>query len=880
MPFIVLGQNGRTSDPENIATVNDIHKQQVAEKLYIHIDRPVYSPGDTIWYKAYLLNESLSGSKSGILYLELVNDSNRIVKREVVKITNGTAIADIALRKTFSVGKYTLRAYTNWMRNFGTEHFFTQQIRIMPADDKQWLVNEDLIVDKDKNANLVLHFTDATRKNLGFRDILLTVSDGNSNLFKSKFLTDSYGNIKAKFPLSEKKGYKHLSVLAEDISKGSVERKMIIPLQLNRPKNIDLQFLPEGGVLLAGLPATVGFKAIGEDGNGINELNGYIYNNTKDQVAAFKPLHGGMGSFVFTPQVGVTYTAKITCADGTANDYTLPAVKSSGISIQVKNISNNDSLQLQISATLDIINNTRSFSLIGLGRDRIYYAENVSFAGKQIIKRLAKSIFPSGIVKFILLDINNQTVCRRMVFVDHHDQLNISFKSNKPDYTIRDSVGLQISVTNALGKPIKGNFSLAVTDDNKVNTSPDNVENIMSYMLLTSELEGTVEDPGYYFIKANKDRTAALDNLMLTQGWVNYNWKQIFSPAVKLPYECEDQFVVKGKASNIFNKPIRNTEITLESNYPPFTLSTMTDKDGRFVFKDFRDLERIEFLIKSTREFNVGITVDEFTPPDFKPIQDHSLPWFVNSDSTLVRYITDDNKVVRNIVKPPDASEQQLDRISGRLLKEVAIVGRRRRPPPTVSLSLDEEEVRNARAGSKPLTLMNLLNLKGKISHMYKRIMVDETPYIPFSDMTSMEAQHEINRWLEYYTTEDITDILVENIFINTKLGEVPAISITIKTNAHKGPEMAGIGGYAYRPIPFSAPHEFYRPRYTVKNADDPKTRRPTIFWAPNINTDASGRAEVSFYTGDLPGSYTLIANGGDMTGSVGYQKQQLKINK
>src|ERR1700744_5870140 len=96
-----------------IAAIDSFHKRQPIEKLYLHLDKPYYAIGDTMRFKAYLLNESLSASlKSGIMYVELINDSSRVCKRQTILVKNGLAWGDIVIKKTWYPGNYTMRAYT------------------------------------------------------------------------------------------------------------------------------------------------------------------------------------------------------------------------------------------------------------------------------------------------------------------------------------------------------------------------------------------------------------------------------------------------------------------------------------------------------------------------------------------------------------------------------------------------------------------------------------------------------------------------------------------------------------------------------------------------------------------------------------------------
>ncbi|HAL81778.1 MAG TPA: hypothetical protein DCO83_05705, partial [Mucilaginibacter sp.] len=118
-----------------------------------------------------------------------------------------------------------------------------------------------------------------------------------------------------------------------------------------------------------------------------------------------------------------------------------------------------------------------------------------------------------------------QPLNERLVFIDRHDSLNIQFRPDKPRYNARESVALQIKVTDRNGDPVSGNFSFAVTDDAQVKIDSLDSENIITRMLLTSDLKGYVEQPGYYLNSKTSEAWQALDNLLLTQGWVGYDWQ-------------------------------------------------------------------------------------------------------------------------------------------------------------------------------------------------------------------------------------------------------------------------------------------------------------------------------------------------------------------
>ncbi len=104
----------------------------LTEKIYLHTDRDIYSPGDDIWFKAYLvdgLSHELSDS-SGNLYVEFLSPEFKVTERKIVKIQKGLGNGDFNLPVNLPSGNYVLRAYTRFMRNFGEQAFYHKSIRI------------------------------------------------------------------------------------------------------------------------------------------------------------------------------------------------------------------------------------------------------------------------------------------------------------------------------------------------------------------------------------------------------------------------------------------------------------------------------------------------------------------------------------------------------------------------------------------------------------------------------------------------------------------------------------------------------------------------------------------------------------------------------
>jgi hypothetical protein len=108
-------------------------ERAVQEKMYVHIDRPFYLVGETIWFKAYNLNGAthrfLDLSKVG--YLEVLDSENNAVLQTKFSMVDGRGNGSALVPSTLVSGKYKLRCYTNWMKNFTADSFFETSISIL-----------------------------------------------------------------------------------------------------------------------------------------------------------------------------------------------------------------------------------------------------------------------------------------------------------------------------------------------------------------------------------------------------------------------------------------------------------------------------------------------------------------------------------------------------------------------------------------------------------------------------------------------------------------------------------------------------------------------------------------------------------------------------
>ena len=117
---------------DSIALYFEGVRGQQQEKLWLHLNQPYYAAGDTIWFRAYLLDAMTHqrDTLSNFIYVDLVDQRRRFIlskkiKRDSLGFANGVPLSD-----TLPAGDYTLRAYTGWMLNFDLDGFFQKNISI------------------------------------------------------------------------------------------------------------------------------------------------------------------------------------------------------------------------------------------------------------------------------------------------------------------------------------------------------------------------------------------------------------------------------------------------------------------------------------------------------------------------------------------------------------------------------------------------------------------------------------------------------------------------------------------------------------------------------------------------------------------------------
>jgi TonB-dependent SusC/RagA subfamily outer membrane receptor len=882
------------------------------EKIYLHLDKPLYQPGDMLWIKAYVLsaNDLTSKPMSDVLYVNLINPRGTIEQSLTLRLNEGLGNSNFLIPKNSAGGIYKVQAYTQWQKNFGENSFFEKEIIIQKTVSPRLLLKLDFPVKAFGPGDLVkadfeaLDLTQNPIKNQNF-DFLVNIEG--KKILNAQAQTNAEGKTQIQFQLPtylvSNDGLLNV-IIQYDGKSESISRS--IPIVLNK---IDLQFMPEGGNWIANLEGKVAFKALNEFGKPA-DVAGIILNDRGESVANFASFHQGMGYFIFKPQARTKYYAQLS-KPYSQQKFELPVVQNQGLGLQV---SQTEAKELKIKAQAS---DNQPFYVIVQAQDKILYQKKLfpQNADNQIV--ISTADFPIGIAKVSIFDAKEQIRAERLVFVNPNKVLNISILPDKKEYKPREKVELTLKTTNEKGQAIPANLSLAVVNDKILNLADDKQANILASLLLDSELKGKVEEPNFYFDPQEAKATQALDLVMLTHGWRRYNWAEVMKPNYQVQYHPERLNIISGKIIDPSSKePERGKVMLFELGGKKRALQIKTDDKGRFSFLNTNPDIAVQLIAESENKSNrpLQIIFDDGKRGinSQKNYNNSSLKIFENIQKQPTQVIDGEEtgsnnepsrtkelnqSVMNSFSMQEDVSSLSEVVVTGYSIEEksnlTGAIAYIRNNSLENNLSTNIEHALQGRAagviispGAQANPNFNRVSIRGISGALRSN---------PLFILNGMPLADDLNNsfGLDFLNPEDIYSIQViksgEAATIFGSRAANGAVIITTKNavesynNRYYSSDMYAADNFnvgvnsklsaILSPRAFSQVKEFYSPKYTASQQNNVKNRedyRTTLFWQANVQTDQNGIAKVEFYNSDEISTFRVIAEGVNKQGLIG----------
>ncbi|MDL2210999.1 TonB-dependent receptor plug domain-containing protein [Bacteroides sp. OttesenSCG-928-M17] len=622
-----------------------------------------------------------------------------------------------------------------------------------------------------------------------------------------------------------------------------------------------VQFFPEGGNLLRGTMNRVAFKSVNEKGYA-ESISGILINEKGEEITKVETFHNGMGLFSFVPMAGESYSLQCQNEKGYSKTIELPQASAHAHTLNCAWRKNRFMISRAQADSASVSNN---YYLMAQSRGEVVYL--MPWNDPERFFTFAPEQFPAGVVQFLLLDEQLNTLSERAVFIKNSNLPTLRFTTDKAAYETRDSITAQINVSHN-DTPLKGNLSVSITDDRDIRYDPT-AESILTSLLLCSELKGHIEAPGYYFEKEDAARTLALDYLMMIHGWKRYNVPEVIKGNIEQPkIAAEMSQTLSGRVKNLFfSKAIENSQITVICSAGGFEL-LKTNEEGEFFVTGFEQPDSTSFIVQSLGKRG-GSRVELIMNEKQYPVAKH-IPHRREATDSLE---TLDKAFVEKAEQRAKYDEQmrviQLD--------EVEIVAQAPKKEndalPWYSSSADTSVKREdieKRSASDIMQLLygipgvmvtgNSITIRGAAS-----FMGSNSPAI-FIDgvMISGEDPVTILQSISVHDVEQIDVFKGASAAIFGMNGGNGVISIATRRGEVNLEKSINFNIKTVVPLGYQKPAEFYVPQYDThqKRFGSRPDFRTTIFWKPDVVTDEDGNASFSFYTADFQTTYTVIIEG------------------
>ena len=665
------------------------------------------------------------------------------------------------------------------------------------------------------------------------------------------------------------------------INIGSLQRNHVAGSSVKQPQQVhkdDLQFFPEGGNMVSGIYTKVAFKAIGTNGLAI-DVKGTILDNANKEVGTFSSTHLGMGYFFIKANENNTYKANATFADGTVSAIDLPKPLASGISL----IINNDSVA-KTSITIEAnepyykLNQNKSFLMIIYSAGRIISAP---FKLDDLITTLAvrKEQLHKGVATVTLFSPEGEPLCERLLFVKN-DQPGLSVNTDKTLYNKREKVKLLLNSKAKADSGAIGNFSVSVIDESKLPADEMNEHNILTDLLLTTDLKGYVEQPNYYFIDTSKKASESLDILMLTQGYRNFQWKEVFDHnKMPLTYQPEKGLEITGKVTTLKGIPLSNSTVTLIPSGGGPLLTSTSGENGFFHFSNLIFTDTMKFVLNAVNANQKNSTIITYLPRiNIPPVDTYSSfsPQVV-TPRDMQMYVNNNKKNHNEFIEDTleKATELKNINIKGSYHTQ-SLMGAGNADQVLLGDDLDKVQ------GTLTTRLNGRLTGIGFSSgspYLLAPALRGQSSTLVNSPMLIIVDGSEVNPGGQLFDIDQIDASQVETVevlkYTGTSIygveGANGVLIITTKQDRAGARNIASVGVLPITPVGFYKARTFYSPKYDYANANITKPDlRTTIYWNPNLKTDKTGNASFEYYNADGVGVYKVVIEGIDSDGNIG----------
>ncbi|NDV67930.1 Plug domain-containing protein [Dysgonomonas sp. 25] len=877
IPVSLWGQNidGTTL----IDSVNARFERQVSqfpqEKIHVQSDRNKYISGEKIFFKAYLVsalsNRPAYGSR--YIYVELISPTDSIAERVKIRPDSlGLFHGYLNISEDIPEGHYRLRAYTQHMRNMDHTFFFNKPIEIYHPLSAKYSYQIQR-AKEDKKETFQITYFDRSNGDMVYPEKSY-IKFNNGKASDISFGTDAIGNI----PVRPKdRAQRETGLLETKID--DVTYKHYVDFG-TESKDFEVTFFPEGGYIPIGNSTKVAFKALDENGNPI-EIKGVLYDQSGKEIQTFETTFQGMGSFIVFPLDETNrFYAECTDKQGTTKRFEMPKPENC---YTINILKRKKQFNILVQKSQNIVDNDAALFLLIHLRGRILLNTELNASRKGIV--FQQDNLPSGVVHVVLYNSNYEILSERLIFsLNEKDLADTEFSTSKRQYKQREAVEAKLKVTDYTGKPLTGDLSVAIVNSNDLKT--DSTQNIISTLLLNSDLKGDVRTPLKALNMLSYPELLSLDLIMLTHGWRKYNIPEVIKGTIAQPekYPFEDGQTIKGKVTHLF-KGVRDATVTIMAvqDTNMYFDSTVSDKEGFFELAQLEYPEKSELTITAVNpKGKDNVVLDVTENENFSPVGNNPFRY------KMAGNLQDKDKTnIVDFVGKADAKWAIENGIRSIYLAEVEVKAKRKSKSSSryysaintgtviTSEEIEKYHINDMRRLILTIPFVDISNQMGGPKVTYRNssvLLVVDDVLQPNIDVFSLDVNNVESAFLmrpEVSNTWGLGGQGRAALIITTKRGKIEYVK-----------ESSNVKHISL--LSYQQPIEFYSPKYETneEKASEEKDLRTTIYWKPDVHLDKNGEAQIKFYTADSAGKYDVIIEGMSSNGELIHKSTHIAVSK
>ncbi len=758
------------------------------ERVYIHYDKSAYSTGETIWFKAYMMNEVVPADESKTLYIDWIDDKGNLLLHAVSPLVEAVTNGQFEIPVEYKGKSLHVRAYTKWMLNFDSAFIYNKEIPV---------------------------------------------------LTKEKTAADS--------------------------------KNKIIP---------SIRFFPEGGDIIAGIPNKIAFKANDQWGRPV-KAKGIVVNSQGKTEDKINTIHDGMGYFFLTPKNGITYTVKWKDEKDVEHNTVLPKIKPDGAALQISVAGTNRIFSVVCSPGM--INAMDTVHLVGTIYQHPVFKIARATGSTPIKGSIPTTGLPSGIMTITLFDKHWNPLAERITYINNNEySFQPEMEVQRWGLNKRARNEIKITVPDSL----MANLSIAVTD---AGIGTDSSNNIISHLMLSSELKGQVYNPAWYFSNNTDSINQHLDLVMLTHGWRRFKWDDIVSGKINPPLYAKDTsyITLSGKVIGVLPGQInRDASVLL--------MVKQKDKEGQMILAP----------VESNGTFNdpTAIIFDTaqvyYSFQKAKELKDASIQFMTGrlpapslNPSTFYKpygLVPDTSGNYRQLMLANEANSLA-EMMKVKTLENVTVKSKGKSP----TQLLEEKYASGLFSGGDgyQFDLVNdpfassALNIFTYLQGKVAGLQVNASGANPsmqwrggspqlYLDQTPVDAS--------FISSLNVSDVAYIKVFRPPFMGGFNGANGAIAIYTRRGNDIKPEPGkglannkvFGYSPI-----KEFYSPNYATFNTrNEQRDIRTTLYWNPSVITaPQKNQVVLSFYNNDVSGAFRVIIEGMTRDGKLAHIEQMME---